>query len=245
MTRRPATIPETAERLGVSAARVRSLMHDGELRAVRAEGIWLVDADEVARRLVLTELGVTGAAGRPWSPPIAWAAMRALDADELLVSELDRKARYRLRQRLEAPDAARLLSAVRLRARRVRVSVHPSREAQLRDLVVPSAITGAGAHGVGLTGDASVDGYLDADRLAHAQRVLRVRESQTGDHLLRVVDDPRVLHDLEVAPRLAVAADLVDHAVDDGAIDPRVTAAIRALLEHLGSLPSHRPRNNR
>jgi hypothetical protein len=53
-----------------------------------------------------------------------------------------------------------------------------------------------------------------------------------------VVDDERVLHGLEVAPRLAVAADLLDHAVDDGVVEGRVVSAVRALLEAVSSTAS-------
>jgi hypothetical protein len=238
MSDRLVTIPEAAERLGVSAQRVRALVQASELVAVRAEGIWLIDADSLAKRRLLAELGVAAASARPWSQPITWAAMRALDDDEALLSQLDRKARYRLRRRLDNPDPAQLLSAVRNRARVVRASVHPSRAVGLRDLVVPSGITGTGIHGLGLTGDDAVDGYLSREALANARGALRVRDSDTGAHLLRVVDDERLLEGLEVAPRLAVAADLLDHAVRGGAVDGRVVATVRALLRAVSSLPS-------
>ena len=231
------TIAEAAERLGVLPQRVRALAQAGELAAVRAEGVWLIDAASLAKRVLMVELGVTASSARPWSQPIAWAAMRVLDDDDALLSQLDRKARYRLRRRLDDPDPAQLLAAVRNRARVVRVSLHPSRAARLRDLVVPSGITGAGIHGFGLTGDDAVDGYLLADALGAARDALRVRDSDTGAHLLRVVDDRRLLEGLEVAPRLAVAADLLDHAVENGAIDGRVASTIRALLGEIGSSP--------
>jgi excisionase family DNA binding protein len=238
MPARPLTIREAAERLGVTPQRVRALARAGELAAVRAEGIWLIDADSLAQRMLLAELGVSASSARPWSQRIAWAAMRALDDDEALLSDLERKSRYRLRRRLDDVDPARLLSAVRNRARTVRASVHPSRVARLRDLVVPSAITGAGIHGFGLTGDDAVDGYLSADAFADARDTLRLRDSEDGAHRLRVVDDERVLEGLDVAPRLAVAADLLDHAIEAGDVDRRVVGAVRALLGGLTSSSS-------
>jgi excisionase family DNA binding protein len=237
MAARPITVPEAAKRLGVVPQRVRALAQGGELEAVRAGGVWLIDVDSLARRVLLGELGVAASSARPWSQLIAWAAMRALDGDDGLLADLDRKARYRLRRRLNDPDPARLLAAVRNRARSIRVSVHPSRTAGLREMVVPSGVTGAGTHGFGLTGDDAVDGYVSADALAGA-RDLRVRESATGGHLLRVVDDERVLQGLEVAPRLAVAADLLDHAVDAGVVEGRVVSVVRALLEAVASSAS-------
>lgn len=234
----PLTISEAAERLGVVPQRVRALAQAGELEARRAEGVWLIDADSLAKRVLLTELGVAASSARPWSQPIVWAAMRTLDDDDALLADLDRKARYRVRRRLDDPDAAGLLAAARNRARVVHASVHPSRATRLRELVVPSGITGAGIYGFGLTGDDAVDGYLSADVLAGARGVLRIRESDTGGHLLRVVDDERLLEGLEVAPRLAVAADLLDHAVAGGVVDGRVVSALRALLEAVTSSAS-------
>lgn len=230
MPARHVTVPEAAERLGVIPQRVRALVQAGELDAIHAKGTWLVDAGSLAKRVLLAELGVAASSTRPWSQPIAWAAMRALDGDGALLDDLDRKARYRLRRRLDDPDPAWLLSAVRNRARVVRVSVHPSRATRLRALVVPSGITGAGTHGFGLTGDDAVDGYLSADALADARSALRVRDSDTGTHLLRVVDDERLLGGLEVAPRLAVAADMLDYAVENGTVEGRVVSTVKALL---------------
>lgn len=232
------TIPEAAERLGVTPQRVRALAQAGELDAVRAEGAWLIEADSLAKRVLLAQLGVPASSVRPWSQPVAWAAMRVMDEDEAFRSDLDRKARYRLRRRLDNPDPARLLSAVRNRARVVRVSVHPSRATRLWGLVVPSGITGAGVHGFGLTGDNVVDGYLSADELGDAQRVLRVRDSDTGAHLLRVVEDARLLEGLTVAPRLAVAIDLLDHAVQGGVVEGRVMSTVKALLAAVSSSSS-------
>lgn len=237
MPARLVTITEAAERLGVTPQRVRALAQSGGLAGVRAQGVWLIDADALAKRKLLAELGATASSVRPWSQPTAWAAIRALDDDDALLSDMDRKARYRLRRRLTDPDPAQLLSAVRNRARVLRVSVHPSRVARLRDLVLPSGITGAGSHGFGLTGDEAVDGYLTADALTHARDALRVRDSDTGAHLLRVVDAERLLAGLECAPRLAVAADLLDHAVENGAIHGRVASTIRALLGEVSSTP--------
>ena len=238
MAARLVTVSEAAERLGVLPQRVRALVQAGELAAVRAQGVWLIDADSLARRTLLADLGVTASSARPWSQTTVWVAMRALDDDGALLSQLDRKARYRLRRRLDDADPASLLAAVRNRAGVVRVSVHPSRTDRLRELVVPSGITGAGMHGFGLTGDDAVDGYLSADSLADARQALRVRDSDSGAHLLRVVDDEHLLQGLEVAPRLAVAADLLDHAVEGGAIDERVSSMVRGLLEEIGSSPS-------
>lgn len=228
---RPLTVPEAAELLGVLPERVRVLIRRGQLPAERAHGVWLVDSEAVARRGLTVELGITGASVRPWSPMVAWAAMRSLDGDDALLDALDRKTRHRLRSRLAVASPARSLSAVRDRAALVRVSVHASRVEGLRALVVPSGIAGAGLHGHGLSGDTRVDGYLTSDTLEQARTRLGVRDTPSGAHLLRVVTDGRLIDGLTVAPRLAVATDLVDHAAHDGSIDSRVVDTIRNLLD--------------
>lgn len=81
-----------------------------------------------------------------------------------------------------------------------------------------------------MTGGSSIDGYVSAEALAEARSTVHVRDSETGVHLFRVVDDGRLIYGLAVAPRLAVAADLLDHAVEDGTVDGRVTSVVRALL---------------
>lgn len=96
-----------------------------------------------------------------------------------------------------------------------------------------SGVTGAGRHGYGLTGDQSIDSYLTGEALDEAPTSLRVRNSPTGAHLLRVVADPAFIADLKAAPRLAVAADLLDHAVAAGAVDGRVVDIIQKLLAEL------------
>lgn len=238
MRPRPLSVPETAERLGVIPQRVRALVDSGDLAAERAGGVWLVDADAVARRALLAELGATSAAVRPWSTSTAWTVMRALDGDDELLRRLDRKARYRLRRQLDAAAPARLLSAVRNRGTLVRASLHPTRVERLRAMVVASGPVAASAHGSGLSGADPVDGYLTADALVDARGALMLRPAPSGPHLLRVVDDARLLDGLVVAPRLAVAADLLDHAVTDGATDARVVATIRRLLAELGAAPT-------
>lgn len=230
------TVVEAAQRLGVSPQRVRALVQRGDLDAARTSGGWLIDAGAVSRRLLSVKLGLADSAARPWSAANAWAVMRSLDGDESLLPALSTWDRSRVRQRLIQPDPAQLLAAIRNRATTVRVSVHPTRREPLRAMVVASGIAGAGAHGFGLTGDSGIDGYLSAGALDEARSSLGVRDSETGAHLLRVVEDAQLILGLAVAPRLAVAADLLDHAVEDGgAVDGRVTSVVRAMLSAVTS----------
>lgn len=100
--------------------------------------------------MLFFELGLTESSARPWSAANAWAVMRALDGDESLLTALSTWDRSRVRQRLIEPDPVQILGAVRNRAATtVRVSVHPTRVERLRELVVPSGITGPGRTGSG------------------------------------------------------------------------------------------------
>lgn len=230
------TTAQVAEQLGVSRQRVLHLCQSGDLDAVHTGGVWLIDSDSVHRRELLRRLGALDAARRPWSTSNAWAMMRVLDGDDQLVASLASWDRSRLRNRLaRGVDRGEILAAVANRAHLVRVSVHPSRVAVLRQAVLPSGITGAGHHGHGLTGDRAVDGYLTPAALDEVRRSLRVRDSATGEHLLRVVAAPAVIAGLKVAPRLAVAADLLDHAVSDSSIDGRVVGIIERLLAQVAA----------
>lgn len=178
-----------------------------------------------------------GARGRPWSQQRAWAVMRLLDGDDRVVSLLSASVRSRMRGSVRSADPQRLLSAVRNRAEVKRVVVHRSAVEDLRDRLVPSGIEAAGVHGHGLTGVSPVDGYIDAGGFELLRRDLGVIADPSGDHILRVVNDAVVLDGLSVAPRLAVAADLLDHVIDDaaGGVDGRVVAAAKALLSEVAA----------
>lgn len=228
------TTAAAAERLGVSEDWVGVLARRGVLPAVRASGIWLVDAEALHQRVLFTDLVGHSPRGRPWSQLTVWAAMRWLDGDGSLMDALAPSVRSRLRRRLDAGDPGALLAAVRNRAEVVRVSVHRSRVEALREMVVTSGVAGAAVHGVGLTGAEPVDGYLLRSDLVAVQERVRARRSDDGAHRLRVVDDADALEGLTVAPRLAVAADLLDHAVDRrGSVDGRVVSSLRDLLSEV------------
>lgn len=158
--------------------------------------------------------------------------MRLLDGDDRAALLLSASVRSRMRGDVQSSNPQRLLAAVRDRAEPVRVAVHRSAVEELRGRIVPSGIHAAAIHGHGLTGAASVDGYVDAAGLQRLRRDLGVLPDVAGGHIIRIVDDGVVLEGLSVAPRLAVVADLLDHVIDhsSGGVDGRVVGAAKALL---------------
>jgi excisionase family DNA binding protein len=66
-------VVDAAERLGVSARRVRQLVNEGQIDAVRVGSQWLVSRDSVERR---AELGPS--AGRRWNAEVAWGVISLL-----------------------------------------------------------------------------------------------------------------------------------------------------------------------
>lgn len=72
------SVPQAAERLGVSPARVRQRIDEGSLIADRVGGRWLVDLSvvpELKRR------------GRPVNPELIWDAIQRVDAAAILKAE--------------------------------------------------------------------------------------------------------------------------------------------------------------
>lgn len=224
---------DAADYLRLSPRRVREMCAAGDLAAYRVGGVWVVPRSEVWRERVRAEFS-PHSRGRPWSQARAWAVMRLLDGDDRAVSLLSAPVRSRMRGSPQSSGPKRLLAAVRDRAEPVPVAVHRSAVEELRGRVVTSGIQAAGIHGHGLTGAAAIDGYIDAAGFERLHE-LGVRPDDAGGHIFRVVDDGAVLEGLSVAPRLAVAADLLDHVIDPatGAPDGRVVGVAKALLEEV------------
>lgn len=248
-------VREAARRLGVSPARVRQLIVQGDLDANRLGRFWVIAQDSVRRR---AQAEVDH--GRPYSSRQVWRMgvmadlMLADDADEALRRFVDPQARWRLRRYLA--DLAREDDpgnvAWRLRGRAdhlIRCFAHPSVVAGLVEdpRSVVSGAHGAAAHGADLVPNDIVDAYVAADDL----------DGLTADHgliddtgdanvRLRVVDRSVRLQRSQgrpapgspghVAPRLLVVADLAERD------DARATAGARALWsplqDRLGALPA-------
>lgn len=228
------TTAQAAERLGISANRVRALISSGNLEARRVGTQWLVAGESVERQARLVDGGATG---RPMATRIAWAAADLVDGGAALW--LAPSERVRLRNRVAhsaTPEVVQRWMARRSGpAARFRAGPQDLREVLAADRVVRTGISAAEAYQLGLgTGDAG-DAYVAADRLPGLVEKYFLVESPKGNLTIRSSSDDlywrtaRQVGTFLVAPRMVVGADLADDP------DPRT----RALgLELLRSLPS-------
>src|SRR3546814_12199356 len=86
-------VPDAADRLGVSAGRVRDLIRSGDLPARQVAGRWFIDAADI-------EAAKGRPAGRPLSPRMAWGLISMVESGD--AAALDRAERSKLRRRLRA-----------------------------------------------------------------------------------------------------------------------------------------------
>lgn len=203
------SVAEAAEVLGVSPQRVRTLIHDGRLRARQVAGRWLVDGASLPR---------APRRSRPMSPRGAWQILE--DSQPV---DLTPEAAYRWRARRQRlardPEPERLLmSWVASRASRV---VFESRdpESVLDDPRVIRA--GLSDHRAGMAGGGVAEGYVRDDDLKPLQRVYLLRPGGVGSNVVLHVS-PHVPE--EPVPLLVLAADLAEH---DG---PRELGRARELI---------------
>ncbi len=212
------SVSDAASELAVSQARVRRMISAGQLRARKLGGRWLVDAGSLARPRPVS--------GRPMSVRMAWALMEMAEGRE--VSGLAATERRRLAEKLgilaEASDtedaSVRLAAWVRSRARRVVLHSNETDSLMADPRVHASGVSDVRAR---IAAPGVVEGYVMDSDFAAVRR----------DHLLRAAGEaPNVyLHvaDRDIGgsvPRLAVVADLVEHA------GPReVSQSVRMLVE--------------
>jgi hypothetical protein len=205
----------------MSERMVTQLASSGALEAVKRGNVWWIDADAVARRARERR-----SAGRPLSPPVAWAViMLASDRPgwEALGrhGNQPRRAREWLNSHALADNAFRLES----RARREVFAAHPSELPRLmtRPDVMRTGISAAadiGLHG----GRDEAELYAPEDRRGNivAEHGMQPRP---GPVLVRWVPTEIWPHvEGDAAPRVAVLLDLLEHD------DPRARREARRAL---------------
>lgn len=238
------SVPEAAERLSVSPARVRQRIDEGSLVAEKIGGRWLVDlmaSDQVIVRAgrpvsasaVWWSLAVAESAASPHSPPEGHdllarlkLAASALDLEAVGASDLSRSSRDRAVRRLAAAidghDHDALVAWLNHRASRHLYVAAPADLERLRHegrLV----LAGVSHPDSGLEDLRVIEGYVAAEEL----------DAIVVDHWLehpRVGERPNVfLHAAPVRPvqikPALLAADLAEHG------GPREIARAHELLE--------------
>lgn len=205
-----------AERLGVNASRVRSLLGSGRLAGRRVGSQWLVDGADLERR----RLTVEGMRGRPLAARVAWASAAMFDGIDTAWLTGPERSRLWTRWLSSKGDAqvCRWWMQSRASARRYRIASGDIDELLHSGGVVAGGITAASGYGTGLGHGAEAEIYAepatvqslvdDFFLLEHPQGNLMLHEvnAQAAWHL----DASTVVDGLRIAPRLIVAADLLD-----------------------------------
>ncbi|MFI9453533.1 type IV toxin-antitoxin system AbiEi family antitoxin [Amycolatopsis sp. NPDC052450] len=209
------SVTMAAERLGVNTSRVRSLLSSGRLAGRRVGSVWLVDSSDVERRRAATK----GVKGRPLSARVTWtsaALFDGLDTDWLSSAERSRlSARWRTNG-----DAQVCRWWMQSRATVTRYRIAPGDIAELLKFegVVAGGVSAASNYGTGLGHGAEAEIYASTTTvkrlvdefflLADPQGNLTVHEVTADTHWH--CRTARVVEGVQVAPRLIVAADLLD-----------------------------------
>jgi excisionase family DNA binding protein len=221
------SVPEAADALGLSAARVRLLAANGGLGAQKIGGRWLVERGGVEKRRSRGSAG-----GRPFAPRNAWAVLGLASGDE--VDGVGPVVRSRLRRTLASEGLGDLALRLGHRAEVHRYSAHPGEISYLladRRLVV-SGISAARAVGLDVLAGNEADGYVrnsDLDGFV-GEHALLPAAALDANVVLRVVPDDVWAEFLKGRPHAPEAAVALDLAED---VDSRSRAAGKDLLRRL------------
>ena len=224
--RQPAEIPasEAARHLGIHGSRVRALVRAGHLPARKVANRWLVDAGAVERRALIRP-----DRGRPLEPANAWGLLFLASGEP--APWLANDVRSRLRRRLRESSLRKELSHLGKRARiRYFAGGKLARSSLLRNpRFVQSGISAAAGYGASLRSPRILEGYLpesEVERLVY-RYALQLADEREADLILHVVSDFWPFKAHRIAPRAAVAADLLD------SVDQRTRRAGEDLLRQL------------
>lgn len=207
---------EVAEQLGVTARRVRALVEQGDLDAVRAGRTLLIQPESVARHQAKGP-----APTRPLSPRMCWAALLS----EIGTTDIGRVSKA---LRLSSSERGRLMDLHHrpstdwtwLARRRAHIQRYAVRSAYLADIVstdgvLTSGISALGHSNVNLTTRANtVEVYAQARVVEMIAREFALRADAAGNlivHVLSGID--AVMQFLEgrtTMPSATVAVDLLE-----------------------------------
>lgn len=216
-------ISVAAKRLGISRQRARDLALHGALRARRVGDRLFVERSSVEDRLANPS-----PPGRRLSPSRAWGLLFIADGEA--APWLDAAARSKLRALLREQGLRALRPRLRGRGRRLAFRAHPSDLAALAaepGLMLAGAVAAA-AVGIDLLAAGLVDAYVAPERLRQLTNVYHFVESREPNLIMRELSPQVRLPQRPVAPRSAVALDLLDEH------DPRSRAAAEDALRSYG-----------
>jgi Helix-turn-helix domain len=223
------SVPDAADALGLSPARVRLLAANGGLPAQKIGGRWVVERSGVEKRRSRGSAG-----GRPFAPRNAWAVLGLASGDE--VDGVGPVVRSRLRRALTLEGLGSLAFRLERRADVHRYSGHPGEISHvLADKrLVASGISAAQEIGLEVMSGLEADGYVSAEDLEAFVRdhALFSAAAVEANVVLRVVPDDVWADFLKGRPHASEAAIGLDLAED---ADSRSRAAGKKLLGQLDS----------
>lgn len=224
------SVPDAADALGLSAARVRLLAANGGLAAQKIGGRWLVERAGVEKRRSRGSAG-----GRPFAPRNAWALLALASGDE--AAGVDPAIRSRLRRALALEGLGSLALRLERRAEVRRYSGHPGEISHLLadKRLIASGVSAARTVGLDLLAGNEADGYVSDSSLDGFVRdhALFPASAVGANVVLRIVSDEvwaECLQGVAHAPEAAIALDLAEDA------DSRSRAAGEKLLGRLDSV---------
>jgi excisionase family DNA binding protein len=216
------TVQEAASRLDLDPSRLRFLASSGQIRAEKVGRQWLLDERAVERRS-----RVSRRAGRPFEAANAWALL--LLASGKRPKGVDPSALSRLRRLLRSEDFEALAPRLGKRGETNEFRAHPGEMKYVigdKDFLA-TGISAAGALGLDLVSGSEADGYIAASKFGPFVKRHALARDEDTNVTLRIVPDRAwdLLRPEGVAPRAAVALDLMDEA------DPRSVNAGREAIE--------------
>ena len=221
----PISIREAATTLGLSPARLRAMVSQGQLPAEKIVDRWVVERSAVEQRRKQKI-----PSGRRFTPQNGWALLMLASGED--APPLDPSVRSRLKRALALEGLQALAPRLRGRAGISSYKAHPGEMPYVLEdrALVRSGISAAPALGLGLLAGREADGYLPQSQLQRfvSQHAL-FPAGVDGNVRLRVVPDEvwPILSGRSVAPEAAVALDLADE------LDPRSQVAGKKLLRKI------------
>ncbi len=200
-------VAEAAQQLGVSPRRVRQMLADELVPAVRLGRAWAVEQRHVDRLK-----NRRASAGRPWSLSSAWAALAAADGHESSLSPVDRS---RARRRLGRAGLVGIAQRLVARADSKRFYGHPSVLERIGNEpdVVRSGVSAANEHGADLLAWDFLEAYVPKSAAEDIIRRYALDvDAERANVVLRIVEDSAwpFAPGERFAPRAVVAIDLLE-----------------------------------
>lgn len=198
------TVEDAAAQLGVTPHRIRSLVRQGEIEMIRpSERMLLIDAVsfELYKR-------VAHAAGRPYSPEMAFGVLWLLSGRDPVW--LDYHQKRRCVSALKMQDAEKLMRLCRKRARTIRLRMPASYFPVAAEFLVASGAGAIDAYDFDLTKRADVmEGYASEREYEDLVHECYAVSDPNGNLIVHVVEDlPENPGDM--MPEAVVALDLAE-----------------------------------